>query len=83
MMSALVPRSSSAFSSSTLMKLTGDSGGAAGAAPASSTPPATTPISARRIRSASDTRARLRIVGPPLPSFLVCIGWPLPQFGIG
>src|SRR2546429_9722262 len=27
--------------------------------------------------------ARLRIVGPPLPSFLICIGCPLPQFGIG
>ena len=28
-------------------------------------------------------RARLRIVGPPLPSFLLCMGCPLPQFGIG
>ena len=27
--------------------------------------------------------ARLRIVGPPLPSFLICIGCPLPQFEIG
>ena len=29
------------------------------------------------------SRARLRIVGPPLPSRLVCIGCPLPQFGMG
>ncbi len=27
-------------------------------------------------------RARLRIVGPPLPMRLVCIGWPLPQLGM-
>src|SRR5207247_2463550 len=27
--------------------------------------------------------ARLRIVGPPLPSFMICMGCPLPQFGIG
>src|SRR5206468_9392610 len=32
---------------------------------------------------APTTRARLRMVGPPLPSFFVCIGWPLPQFGMG
>ncbi len=29
------------------------------------------------------SRARLRIVGPPLPSRFVCIGCPLPQFGMG
>ena len=29
------------------------------------------------------SRARLRMVGPPLPSRFVCMGWPLPQFGIG
>src|SRR3989442_15877405 len=54
MMSALVPRSSRTFSSSTLMKVTGYSGGAAGAAPASRTPAATTPISARRMFSLPD-----------------------------
>ena len=27
-------------------------------------------------------RARERIVGPPLDIRFVCIGWPLPQFGI-
>src|SRR5213593_2884432 len=54
MMSALAPRSSRTFSSSTLMKVTGYSGGAAGAAPASRTPAATTPISVRRICSSPD-----------------------------
>src|SRR5947209_8946727 len=54
MMSALAPRSSRTLSSSTLMKVTGYSGGAAGAAPASRTPAATTTISARRIHSSSD-----------------------------
>ena len=29
------------------------------------------------------SRARLRIVGPPLPSRFVCMGCPLPQFGMG
>src|SRR5262245_7854505 len=48
-MSTFWPRSSSTFSSSTLMKVTGYSGGAAGAAPASSTPNATTAISAHCI----------------------------------
>ena len=28
------------------------------------------------------SRARERIVGPPLLIRFVCIGWPLPQFGI-
>src|SRR5881409_2090658 len=54
MMSALAPRSSKTFSSSTLMKVTGYSGGAAGAAPASRTPAATTAISARRMGSSPD-----------------------------
>ena len=29
------------------------------------------------------SRARLRMVGPPLPSRFVCMGCPLPQFGMG
>src|SRR5262245_4574636 len=49
MMSTCWPRSRSTFSSSTLIKVTGYSGGAAGAAPASRTPHATTAISAHRI----------------------------------
>ena len=48
MMSALTPRSSAAFSSSTVMKLTGYSGGAAGAAPSRTMPAATTRASGRR-----------------------------------
>src|SRR5437867_10895790 len=54
MMSALAPRSSKTFSSSTLMKVTGYSGGAAGAAPASRTPAATTAISVRSVCARSD-----------------------------
>ena len=29
------------------------------------------------------SRARLRMVGAPFPSRLVCMGWPFPQLGIG
>ena len=29
------------------------------------------------------TRATLRMVGPPLPMRLACMGWPLPQLGMG
>src|SRR5437899_6451561 len=58
MMSALVPRSRRPFSSATLMKLTGYSGGAAGAAPASSTPAATRAMNGQRMPlSADDPRA--------------------------
>ena len=59
------------------------SGGAAGAAPSSTIVAAARGTSAPRTPQPPRTRARLRIVGPPLPSFLLCMGWPLPQFGIG
>ena len=39
------------------------------------------PVPAHQLPPVS--RARLRMVGPPLPSRFVCMGWPLPQFGIG
>src|SRR5512144_1321023 len=54
MMSARVPPSSRAFSSSTLMKLTGYSGGAAGAAPRSRMAAARPGISARRSLASRD-----------------------------
>src|SRR5256885_14370851 len=57
MMSALVPRSRSILSSSTLMKFTGYSGGAAGAAPARRPPAATATISAPRTLSPDAPRA--------------------------
>src|SRR4029450_9156805 len=65
MMSTFWPRSSSTFSSSTLMKVTGYSGGAAGAAPASSTPHATTAISAHRIPLSPRPPARGSASPPP------------------
>src|SRR5256712_5003263 len=70
MMSALVPRSSRTFSSSTLMKVTGYSGGAAGAAPTSRTPAATTPISVQRICSSPDARAAAPRRGPAVAETL-------------
>src|SRR5215813_323668 len=58
MMSALTPRSRVRLSSSTLMKLTGDSGGAAGAALATRRPTAATTMSAPRTLAADHPRAR-------------------------
>src|SRR5262245_6463510 len=57
MMSAFVPRSSSCLSSSTLMKLTGYSGGAAGATLANSIPAAASAISAARTLAPEHARA--------------------------